>query len=176
MGEEFSRVSHRPVAVASLPAPFRARKTGPRCVTASIAVTAAAGSGAVLLNGTPHPISRIGRSAVHNGSFESAAVTLGQPEEQKPAAPGLASRRLATPAGRLAALAAHRSRAARIWTITRLRPMRHCHAAGRSVTLLQWWLIALVSGRGTGPRAGSKGRSRTGRTRAAPAATDRTVR
>jgi hypothetical protein len=43
------------------------------------------------------------------------------------------------------------------------------------VTLLQWWLIALVSGRGTGPRAGSKGRSRTGRTRAAPAATDRTV-
>jgi len=55
-------------------------------------------------------------------------------------------------------------------------PMRHCHAAGRSVTLQQWWLIALVSGRGTGPRAGSKGRSRTGRTRAAPAATDRTVR
>ena len=53
--------------------------------------------------------------------------------------------------------------------------LRRCREAGRSVTLLQWRLIALVSGRGTGPRAGSKGRSRTGRTRAAPAATDRTV-
>jgi ABC-type uncharacterized transport system YnjBCD ATPase subunit len=53
--------------------------------------------------------------------------------------------------------------------------LRHCPAAGRSVTLPRRWLIALVSGRGTGPRAGSKGRSRTGRTRAAPAATDRTV-
>jgi hypothetical protein len=40
---------------------------------------------------------------VNNGSFESAAVTLGQPEEQKPAAPRLASRRPATPAGRRAA-------------------------------------------------------------------------
>jgi hypothetical protein len=29
MGEEFSRASHCPVVVASLPAPFRARKTDP---------------------------------------------------------------------------------------------------------------------------------------------------
>jgi len=45
----------------------------------------------------------------------------------------------------------------------------------QQVALLLRWLIALVSGRGTEPRAGSKGRSRTGQRRAAPAATDRIV-
>jgi hypothetical protein len=46
-----------------------------------------------------------------------------------------------------------------------------CDTPGRS-----GWLSAPVSGRGSGPRSGSKGRSTTGRTRAGPAARSRRSR